>query len=128
MKLILGYNHAIMIQLDLTQTPPLVQEDDGTVRLAGSRVTLDTIVGAYRRGDIPHEIQEGFSSISMRQIYGTIAYYLEHEAEVEAYLEWRKEAGEAIRREIESGQDTIGFRERLRKRALERKSQLAKSS
>ena len=64
----------------------------------------------------------------MRQIYGVIAYYLEREAEVEAYLKWRKEEGEAIRREIESGQDTIGFRERLRKRALERESQLAKSS
>jgi uncharacterized protein (DUF433 family) len=116
-----------MIQLDLTQTPPLVQESDGTVRIIGSRITLDTIVGAFIRGDTPQEIREGFPSLSMRQIYGTIAFYLEHEAEVEAYLEWRKEEGETIRREIESGQDTIGFRERLRKRALEREPQLAKS-
>lgn len=117
-----------MIQLDLIQTPPLVQESDGTVRITGSRITLDTIIGAFRRGDTPQEIQEGFPSLSLWQIYGVIAYYLEHEAEVEAYLEWRKEEGEAIRRKIESGQDTIGFRERLRKRALERNSQLAKSS
>jgi len=40
----------------------------------------------------------------MRQIYGAIAYYLEHEAEAEAYLEWRKEEGDAIRREFESDQ------------------------
>ncbi|MCI0390932.1 MAG: DUF433 domain-containing protein [Acidobacteria bacterium] len=116
-----------MIRLDLNQTPPLVQEDDGTVRIIGSRVTLDTIVGAYKRGDTPQEIEEGFPSLSIRQIYGAIAYYLEHEAETEAYLKWRKEEGEAIRREIESDQDTIGFRERLRKRVLERESQLTKS-
>jgi uncharacterized protein (DUF433 family) len=101
-----------MIRLDLNQTPPLVQEDNGTVRIIGSRITLDTIVGAYKRGDTPQEIEEGFPSLSMRQIYGAIAYYLEHEA---------------IRREIESDQDTIGFRERLRKRALERESHLTKS-
>jgi uncharacterized protein (DUF433 family) len=117
-----------MIRLDLTQNPPLVQEDDGTVHITGSRITLDTIIGVYTRGDTPREIREGFPSLSMRQIYGTIAYYLEHEAEVEAYLKWRKEEAEAIRREIESRQDTAGFRERLRARALERQSQIAKSS
>jgi uncharacterized protein (DUF433 family) len=116
-----------MIRLDLTQTPPLVQEGDGTVRIIGSRITLDTIVGAYKRGDTPEEIEEGFPSLSLRQIYAVIAYYLEREAEVEDYLNWRKEEGEAIRREIEGGQDTVGFRERLRNRALERESQLAKS-
>lgn len=116
-----------MVRLNLIQTPPLVQESDGTVHIIGSRITLDTIAGAYKRGDTPREIQEGFPSLSMRQIYGAIAFYLEHEAEVEAYLEWRKEEGETIRREIESGQDTVGFRERLRKRAIEREPQLAES-
>jgi uncharacterized protein (DUF433 family) len=116
-----------MIRLDLTQIPPLVQEDDGAVRIAGSRVTLDTLIGAHQRGDTPREIQEGFPSLSMRQIYGAIAYYLEHETEVEAYLEWRGEEAETIRREIESRQDTTGFRERLRARLLESQSQVAQS-
>ena len=35
---------AAMIQLKLTQTPPLIQEANGTVRITGSRVTLDTII------------------------------------------------------------------------------------
>jgi uncharacterized protein (DUF433 family) len=39
-----------MIQLTLTQTTPLIQEADGTVRITGSRVTLDTIIGAFRKG------------------------------------------------------------------------------
>src|SRR5882672_3187371 len=33
----LNYNHAIMIRLDSTQTPPLVREDDGAALIIGSR-------------------------------------------------------------------------------------------
>jgi len=117
-----------MVLLDFTQTPPLIQEDNGTVRFVGSRITLDTILGAYQRGDTLAEIQEGFPTLSMRQIVGAIAYYLEHEAQVEAYLAWRNAEAESLRREIENRQDTVGFRERLRERIIERQSQLAKSS
>jgi len=51
-----------------------------------------------------------------RQIYGAIAYYLEHEAEVEAYLKMRRAEAETIRHEIESQQDTSGFKARIRAR------------
>lgn len=117
-----------MVRLNFIQTPPLFQEDDGTVRFAGSRITLDTIVGAYKRGDTLDEIHEGFPSLSMRQIVGALAFYLEHEAEVETYLAWRDAEGGKLRREIESQQDTVGFRERLRERIIERQSQFAKPS
>lgn len=110
------YNPAAMMKLDLTQTIPITQEDDGTARITGSRITLDTLVGIFRRGASPDEIQDCFPSLSRWQIHATLAYYLEHEAEVEAYLESRHEDAEAIRREIESHQDNAGFRERLHAR------------
>jgi len=112
-----------MKQLTLTQTPPLVQEEDGTVRVNGSRITLDTIVGAFQKGATADQIQDSFPSLSLREIYGAIAYYLEHQAEVEDYLKLRREEAEALRREIESQQDVAGFRERLRAR----RAQLVKS-
>lgn len=112
-----------MIQLTLAQTTPLAQEPDGTVRITGSRVTLDTIVGAFQKGATAEQIQDSFPSLSLRQIYGTIAWYLEHEDEVEVYLRERRADAEALRREIESQQDTAGFRARLRAR----RAQLVKS-
>lgn len=112
-----------MIQLVLTQTTPLVQEADGTVRVTGSRVTLDTLVGAFQKGATAEQIQDSFPSLSLRQIYAAIAYYLEHEAEVEIYLKMRRAEAETIRREIESEQDTAGFRARIRAR----RAQLIKS-
>ena len=105
-----------MAELSLTQTTPLVQEADGTVRISGSRVTLDTLVGAFQKGATAEQIQDSFPSISLRQIYGAIAYYLEHEAEVEGYLKMRRAEAETIRHEIESQQDTSGFKARIRAR------------
>jgi uncharacterized protein (DUF433 family) len=77
---VVRYNPEAMIQLTLTQTTPLIQEADGTVRIAGSRVTLDTIIGAFQKGATAEQIQDSFPSLSLAQIYGAIAYYLNHEA------------------------------------------------
>lgn len=107
-----------MIRLTLAQTTPLVQEADGTVRISGSRITFETLVGAYEKGATAEQIQDSFPSLSLRQIYGAIAYYLEHEAEVKTYLRNRRDEAESLRREIESHQDTAGFRARVRARYL----------
>ena len=55
------------MRLEFSLTAPLDQDDDGTVRLRGSRVTLETLVGAFKRGDSPEEIQEGFPKDPHRQ-------------------------------------------------------------
>lgn len=112
-----------MKQLTLTQTTPLVQEADGTVHVTGSRVTLDTLVGAFQKGATAEQIQDSFPSLSVREIYGAIAYYLEHQAEVEEYLQLRRGEAATLRREIESRQDTAGFRASIRAR----RAQLLKS-
>lgn len=113
------YNAGAMKRLTLTQTLPLAQEADGAVRIAGSRITLDTLVGAFQNGATAEQIQDSFPSLSLRQIYGTIAYYLEHQSEVEEYLEERHAEAEEIKREIEAHQDTAGFRDRVRARRMQ---------
>lgn len=95
-----SYNSHAMTQLTLTQATPLIQEADGTVRITGSRVTLDTIIGAFQKGATAE--QDSFPSLSLTQIYGAIADYLDHEADVEIYLGERRAEAEAIKYEIES--------------------------
>jgi uncharacterized protein (DUF433 family) len=112
-----------MQPIAFTQTTPLVQDDDGTIRVSGSRITLDTLVGAFQKGATAEQIQDSFPSLSLRDIYAVIAFYLEHQSEVEGYLQTRRAEAEAIRREIESRQDTAGFRARVRAR----QTQLIKS-
>ena len=67
-----------MIELETMQTVPLIAGEDGVIRITGSRVTLDSIVSQFKRGATAEEIQHAFPSLSLREIYGAISYYLEH--------------------------------------------------
>lgn len=105
--------------LTFNQTVPLQQDQTGTVRVAGSRVTLDTLVAVFKKGATAEQIQDSFPSLSLRQIYGTIAYYLDHQDDVETYLRDRQAEAEAIRLQIESQPQYKEFREKIRRRRAE---------
>ncbi len=81
--------------------PPLHMDDSGTVRVAGSRVTLDTLIHCYQAGDSPSEIAEDFPTIALADIYAVISYYLHNRAEVDEYLERRAVEAAEIRRKWE---------------------------
>ena len=107
-----------MQHLGLTQTAPLTFGDDGTIRITGSRVTLDSIVHAFQHGATAEQIQDSFPSLTLREIYGAIAYYLEHQEQVEAYLQTQMQAAEETRRAIESRQNNTVLREKIRARQM----------
>lgn len=57
--------------------------------IAGSRVSLDSIVTAYWRGQAPESILRSYPSLTLAQIYGAIAFYLSNQKQIDAYLkEW----------------------------------------
>lgn len=101
---------------ELTQSVPLTRDDDGTFRITGSRVTLDSIVRQFRNGATAEQIKEDFPSVSLSDIYSVIAYYLQHSRAVEDYLNERANAAEEIRRDLEKNLDTTDLRERLKQR------------
>jgi len=55
--------------------------------IAGSRVSLDTLVQAFLSGDSAETIQRAFSTLSLEEVYGGIAFYLGHREEVEATMD-----------------------------------------
>lgn len=63
-----------------------VEQRDGAYRVAGTRVSLDSVVYAFRRGASPESIQRSFPLLTLEQIYGAVAYYLAHQKEVDEYL------------------------------------------
>ena len=107
---------SVMAELETTQSVPMIKGDDGVIRIKGSRVTLDSVVWAFQQGATAEQIQEDFPSLALREIYGVIAYYLEHPAAVEAYLAEQKQQAVQTRHEIETGQDSASLRQRLRQR------------
>jgi uncharacterized protein (DUF433 family) len=93
---------------------PLTRGEDRTIRINGSRVTLDVIVHQFKLGDTAEQIQDSFPSLSLREIYGAIFYYLEQTEAVESYLCQQAEA--ETRRLLESRPETAALREKLRAR------------
>lgn len=93
--------------------PPLTAGADGTVRVRGSRVTLDTVVSAFAEGATAEEIVHQYPTLALADVYAVIAYYLQQRAAVDAYLAERQRQAAAIRAHNEARADPTGIRERL---------------
>ena len=63
-----------------------IEERDGNYYLAGERVSLDSIVHAFRRGESPETIRQNFELLRLEEVYGAIAYYLANQTDIDAYL------------------------------------------
>ena len=74
----------------------------GGWRVAGSRVSLDSIVHAYWEGRLPEAIDADFPTLSLEKIHGAIAFYLGHRNEVDTYLEAQGVKWETLRAESET--------------------------
>jgi uncharacterized protein (DUF433 family) len=90
------------IRINFPDDVPLVQWDDGSIRVKGSRVLLAIIVSAFRRGDTPKKIHYSFPTASVTQIKGVIDWYLNNRSVADAYLEESYARGERLRLEIQS--------------------------
>jgi uncharacterized protein (DUF433 family) len=65
-----------------------VEQRDGGYYVAGVRISLDSIVYAFNRGESPERILEEFPLLDkVSRVYGAIAFYLDHQAEIDKYLE-----------------------------------------
>src|SRR5260370_24864456 len=68
-------------------TSEYIEERNGGYYIAGTRVSLDSVVYSFERGNSPEAIQQSFPLLKLAQIYGAIAFYLDHQAEIRQYLE-----------------------------------------
>ncbi|HLJ80604.1 MAG TPA: hypothetical protein VKT52_03885 [Ktedonobacterales bacterium] len=63
---------------------PYVEERAGVLYVGATRVTVSSLIAAWRNeGYTAEELQLGFPATSLAQVYGTIAYYLDHQAELD---------------------------------------------
>jgi uncharacterized protein (DUF433 family) len=73
----------------MEETQSYVEKRGEGYYLTGSRVSLDSVVAAYWRGQAPESILGSYPSLTPAQIYGAIAFYLSNRVEIDVYLaEW----------------------------------------
>ena len=108
-----GYSEGMSLVIEPTQPVPLAASPGGVIRVAGTRVTLDTVAYAFEHGATAEEIVQQYPSLPLAEVYSVLGYLLSHRAEVEAYLAERAQQRAAVRAEAERRLDPKGIRARL---------------
>lgn len=65
---------------------PYIEERDGALKIASTSVSLASIVIGFQEGESPEKIVQSFPTLSLAQVYGAIAYYLENEKPINCYI------------------------------------------
>lgn len=92
-----------------------IEQRNGGFYVAGTRVSLDSIVYSFKAGDSPETIRQNFSSLSLEQVYGAVAFFLAHEQEVDANIrEGEAEIGRSVPPLSESRPELYARLERAR--------------
>jgi len=76
-----------------------VEQRDGFFFIAGTRVSLDSIIHAFREGESPETILQNFDTLTLAQVYGAITYYLENQAPIDVYLLRQQQRVDEMRRD-----------------------------
>ena len=70
----------------------------GDIRLKGHRIGIETILFDYFDGLTPEEIALRYPTLSLKDVYTTITFYWQNQAEVDVYLHAVEEYGARMRR------------------------------
>ncbi len=82
-----------------TVESPYVEKTGDSFRVVGSRVSIDSIVHAYWNGQTAESIAQSFPDLKLEQVHGALAFYLAHQAEIDAYLRLSQTEYDQLREE-----------------------------
>ncbi len=92
---------------------PLREDEHGVIRVAGSRVTLDSIVALFDRGATAEEIAQSFPTLALGDAYAVLSYVVARRGDVDAYLARRAREDDVARDESEQRAPSADLRARL---------------
>jgi uncharacterized protein (DUF433 family) len=101
----------------LTVTVPLWEDPPGVFRVGDSRVLLELVLDAFKRGESPEAIVRSYRSLQLAEVYAVVSRYLANPAPFDEYLRQCDEQAEAVRRKIEASQRPGPTKEELLARA-----------
>jgi uncharacterized protein (DUF433 family) len=76
-----------------------IEKRDGGYQVAGTRISLDSVVYAFLRGAAPEGIAQSYPLLSLEEVYGAIAFYLANQAEIDAHLASNDREFELLRKQ-----------------------------
>lgn len=97
----------------VTEAIPVAEDQDGVIRVNGTRVTLESIMGAFSEGATAEEIAQQYPSVPLSDIYQVIGHHLRRAADLQIYLNRRRSEEERVRYENEARWNPQDIRGRL---------------
>src|SRR5258708_2872456 len=92
-------------------------DEHGVYRVGNTQVMYESVLYGFLRAESPEYIRQQFPSLTLEEVYGSIAYYLGHREEIDAYLKRQEAVWEHWRREFEKKPDPLLDRLRALKNA-----------
>jgi hypothetical protein len=81
---------------------PLREDPPGVFRVGDSRVLLELVLRAFKRGETPEGIVRAYRTLQLRDVYAVVTRYLTKPAPFDEYLRRCDEEAESLRRQLES--------------------------
>jgi uncharacterized protein (DUF433 family) len=106
----------------IVEKVPIKADQDGVIRVSGTRVPLETVIRAFLNGAMPEQIVMSYDSLPLADVYQVIAYYLKNKEKVDAYLAQVRAREEETRKFVDANWNQVGIRERLLARQRQRQS------
>jgi uncharacterized protein (DUF433 family) len=78
-----------------------VEQRSGGYFIQGTRVSLDSVVYAFLRGESPEGIAESFPALGLEQIFGALTFYTANREFVDRYLSEGRREFEILRQEAQ---------------------------
>jgi len=104
--------------------------DNESIRVAGTRVGIETILRDYRQGASPEEIVLHYPTLSLEQVHATITFYLASREKVGSYLRKTRQRDEEAWREQQRqpSEFLIALRKRLDRQRRELRPEKTEAS
>jgi uncharacterized protein (DUF433 family) len=101
-----------------------VEQRNGAYYVAGTRVSLDSVVCAYLKGKTTEGIQDSYSALNQEQIFGALAYYLHNRPLIDEYLRRQQAEFDRMRAEDRARRPEFYARMEAARRTLAEKQEL----
>lgn len=98
------------------QPVPLTTSEQGDIRVAGTRVPLETIVEDYNNGASPEDMVLNYSSLNLADVHAVLTYYLRNQGAVDAYVKEQKRRANETRERLGIDTSSQELRATLRAR------------
>jgi uncharacterized protein (DUF433 family) len=86
----------------LSVSVPLREEPPGVFRVGDTRVLLELVLQAFKRGESPEGIVRAFRSLRLADVYAVISRYLANPAPFDEYLRRCDDEADSVRSKLEA--------------------------